>query len=70
MVWLDTHMPALGIPTGAYIVDVIVDLGSNKKGAYETILVILAQGQHPVPPYFLSFQYCQNSRMIVPLLYQ
>lgn len=39
-----------GIPLGAYILDVIVDLGNNKKGAYETILVILAQGQKPVPP--------------------
>ena len=39
-----------GIPVGNYILDVIVDLGSNKKGAYETILVILAQGQQPVPP--------------------
>ena len=39
-----------GIPVGAYILDVIVDLGSNKKGAYETILVILAQGQQPLPP--------------------
>jgi hypothetical protein len=39
-----------GIPIGNYILDVIVDLGSNKKGAFETILVILAQGQQPVNP--------------------
>jgi uncharacterized membrane protein YgcG len=39
-----------GIPVGNYILDVIVDLGSNKRGAYETILVILAQGQQPVNP--------------------
>jgi hypothetical protein len=39
-----------GIPVGAHILDVIVDLGSNKRGAYETILVILAQGQQPVQP--------------------
>jgi hypothetical protein len=39
-----------GFPPGAYILDVIVDLGSGKKGAYETILVILAEGQQPVNP--------------------
>jgi hypothetical protein len=39
-----------GIPVGNYILDVNVDLGSNKKGAYETILVILVQGQQPIPP--------------------
>jgi hypothetical protein len=39
-----------GFPTGAYILDVIVNLDSGKKGAYETILVILAQGQQPIPP--------------------
>ena len=39
-----------GIPIGNYILDVVVDLGSNKKGAYETILVILAKGQQPVNP--------------------
>ena len=39
-----------GIPVGAYILDVIVDLGNNKRGAYETILVILEKDQKPVPP--------------------
>jgi hypothetical protein len=39
-----------GIPVGNYILDVNVDLGSNKKGAYETILVILEQGQQPIEP--------------------
>jgi hypothetical protein len=39
-----------GIPIGNYILDVVVDLGSNKKGIYETILVILAQGQQPLSP--------------------
>jgi hypothetical protein len=39
-----------GLPTGAYILDVIVDLGSGKRGAYETILVVLQQGQQPVQP--------------------
>jgi hypothetical protein len=39
-----------GLPTGAHILDVIVDLGAGKKGAYETFLVILAQGQQPVQP--------------------
>jgi hypothetical protein len=39
-----------GLPTGVYILDVIVDLGSDKKGAYETILVILQKDQQPVQP--------------------
>jgi hypothetical protein len=39
-----------GIPVGNYILDVAVDLGSAKNGTYETILVILAQGQQPVQP--------------------
>jgi len=39
-----------GFPVGAYILDVIVDLGSGKKGAYETILVILEKEQQPVQP--------------------
>jgi hypothetical protein len=39
-----------GIPVGNYILDVVADVGSAKKGTYETILVILAQGQQPVQP--------------------
>lgn len=39
-----------GISAGNYILDVIVDLGSGKKGAYETILVILEKDQQPVQP--------------------
>lgn len=39
-----------GLPIGGYILDVIVELGSGKKGAYETILVVLQQGQQPVQP--------------------
>ena len=39
-----------GLPIGVYILDVIVDLGSAKKGAYETILVILAKDQQPINP--------------------
>ena len=39
-----------GFPTGAYILDVIANLGSNQKGAYETILVILQNDQEPVQP--------------------
>jgi hypothetical protein len=57
-----------GFPTGAYILDVIVDLGSNKKGAYETILVILAQGQQPVPPQQIiqKVQISDDIRIIFP----
>ena len=55
-----------GLPTGAYILDVIVDLGSGKKGAYETILVVLQQGQQPIQPAQVinSVQISQDIRII------
>jgi hypothetical protein len=39
----------LGFAPGVYVLDVIVDIG-DERAAYETILVILKQGQPPIQP--------------------
>jgi len=39
----------MGFPAGAYVLDVIVDIG-DKRAAYETILVVLERGQEPIQP--------------------
>jgi hypothetical protein len=39
----------LGYAPGVYVLDVIVDIG-DERAAYETILVILKQGQPPIQP--------------------
>jgi hypothetical protein len=38
-----------GFPTGAYILDVIVDMEGG-RGIYETIIAILDKDQQPVQP--------------------
>ena len=41
----------LGFAPGSYVLDVIVDMpDSDNREAYETILLILKKGQHPVQP--------------------
>ena len=50
-----------GYPVGVYILDVIVDLGSNQRGAYETILVILDKNQPPIQPAQIINKVKQNT---------
>jgi hypothetical protein len=49
----DTEFSLEGFPTGAYVLDVVTEMGAN-RAAFETLLVILRPDQQPIQPQQLT----------------